>query len=379
MARPSNRLTAVKVRSSQAPGYYADGGGLYLQVSPTGSKSWVFRYQRHGKRRELGIGGLLTTPLATARALAEGMRRDLGEGREPIGRREAARTAAAGRMTFDQCCDAYISAHRHGWRNPKHGDQWASTLSTYASPHFGAADVASVDTAAILRALEPIWTTKTETGSRVRGRIERVLGWATTRGYRTGENPARWRGHLEHLIAKPSKIAPVQHFRAMPFADLPEFFRAIRDTPAGRALRYTILTASRTGEVTGMDMREVRGDVWTIPANRMKAGREHRVPLTAEAAALLPEAGRPFAMSENAMLYLVQRPAPKGYGLPYTVHGFRSSFRDWAAENGWAGDVVEMALAHTIKDKTEAAYRRGDLLDRRRELMRAWADFLTKP
>lgn len=368
------RLSARQVETL-GPGMHADGDNLYLQVTPSGARSWILRYRFSGKRREMGLGSVRLFGLADARRRALEARRLLADGIDPIAEREAAKPVSG--RTWGEAVDEFIDQMKHEWRNEGHLGQWIATLDAYGPDR--ALPVAKLDTEAVTACLAPIWTTKTETARRVRGRIERIWSAEKVRGTVAGENPARWRGHLEHLLAKPSKVAPVRHFRAIPFADVPAFYRAIRDTVAGRALRFTILTACRTGEVTGMDMAEVQGDTWIIPPERMKAGRQHRVPLTAAAAALLPESGQPFRLSENAMLYLLQRLPPKGYGLPFTVHGFRSSFRDWAAENGWAGDVVEMALAHTIKDKTEAAYRRGDLLDRRRGLMQAWADYLSTP
>lgn len=283
--------------------------------------------------------------------------------------------AAKGRL-WGQAVDDFIERMRPEWRGDAQARQWQSSLADYGPARD--MPVASITTDTVMACLSPIWTSKTETATRVRGRIERIWNAEKVRGTVSGENPARWKGHLEHLLARPSKVARVRHFRAMPFQEVPAFFRSLAgsESRTAKALRFTILTAARTGEVTGMNMGEVRGEVWTIPGERMKAGRQHRIPLTASALALLPRTGQPFKLSENAMLYLLQREPPKGRGLPYTVHGFRSAFRDWAAENGWPGDVCEMALAHTIRDETEAAYRRGDLLDRRRELMAAWEAYL---
>lgn len=365
------RLSARQVETV-GPGMHLDGDGLYLQVTPTGARSWILRYRFGHKRREMGLGSVRLFGLAEARKRALDARRLLADGIDPI----VARTAARGdtTRTWGEAVDDFIERMAPEWKSATHRAQWVATLETYGPSRKSL--VASIDTAAVMACLTPIWTTKTETATRVRGRIERVWAAERVRGTVAGENPARWRGHLALLLAKPSKVAKVRHHRAMPFADVPAFYRSLGDSKTDRAIAFTILTAARTSEVTGMDVAEVKGDVWTVPAERMKAGRIHRVPLVPAALALLPANGRPFAMSENTMLYRLQRPAPKGYGRPFTIHGLRSSFRDWAAENGWPGDVAEMALAHTIRDETEAAYRRGDLLDRRRELMQAWADYL---
>jgi len=379
MARPINRLSARAIQTLRNPGYYADGGGLYLLIGPTGAKSWVLRYQLRGRRREMGLGSAALVSLQEARSAALAQRKVLANGLDPLAERAAA--AAAGR-TFGECAGALIASLEAGWKNRAQADQWRQSLRDYGP----AADlpVESVDTAAVMACLQPIWATKTETANRVRGRIERVLDWARVHGLRTGDNPARWRGHLDKLLPKPSKVGKRRHHEAMPYADVPGFMARLaeRDGAARRALRFTILTAARTGEVTGADWPEfdLAAAVWTIPAERMKGGRAHQVPLTAAAIAILrglPRDRPPFALSENAMLYLVQKAPPKGYGLPFTVHGFRSSFRDWAAETTeFPNELVEMALAHAIRNRAEAAYRRGNLLERRRRLMEDWADYL---
>lgn len=375
MARGVNRLSArfvATVKGGDRLQSYPDGGGLYLQVTPGGSRSWVLRYKLAGRERYMGLGSAATFGLAEARERAQAARKLLADGIDPLEAKAAPR-AAQGR-TWGEAVDDFIARTRPEWKGQAQADQWTQSLRDYGPDR--AMRVADVDTEAVLACLSPIWTTKTETATRVRGRIERVWAAEKVRGSVKAENPARWKGHLAHLLARPSKVAKVRHFRAMPWADVPAFYRSLGSSKTAKALAFTILTAARTSEVTGMHMGEVRGEVWTIPAERMKAGRPHRVPLVPAAVALLPKSGKPFALSSMAMLNLLQEPAPKGRGLPFTVHGFRSSFRDWAAENGWPGDVVEMSLAHTIADKTEAAYRRGDLLERRRELMQAWAAFL---
>ncbi|WP_333628264.1 integrase arm-type DNA-binding domain-containing protein [Stenotrophomonas cyclobalanopsidis] len=379
MARPTNRLSARAAQTTTKAGYHADGGGLYLLVGPTGSKSWVLRYQRGGRRREMGLGPTQLVSLQEARASALQHRRLLLAGDDPIEARRVSRSAGT---TFGEAADAYIASHRAGWKNEAQAEQWEQSLRAYGPARD--TPVGNVDTHLVMACLRPIWTEKTVTATRVRGRIERVLDWAKVHGHRDGENPARWRGHLENLLPKPAKVSKPKHHDAMPYADVPAFMATLaeRDARSRRALQFVILTAARTSEVTGADWSEFDLDhrLWTIPAGRMKAGREHIVPLTDAAVALLKPLSRkepPFSLSENTMLYLVQKPAPKGLGLPFTVHGFRSSFRDWAAETtDYPNEVVEMAMAHAIKNKAEAAYRRGHLLDKRRPLMDAWAAYL---
>lgn len=350
-----------------------------MLIGPTGAKSWVLRYQIRKRAREMGLGSAALVSLQEARAAAIAQRRLLAQGLDPLEERKAA--AAVG-STFGECAEALIKSLEPGWRNDAQAEQWRQSLRDYGPR----ADmpIKDVDTAAVMACLQPIWATKTETASRLRGRIERVLDWARVHGLRSGDNPARWRGHLDKLLPKPTKVTKPRHHEAMPYAEVPAFMARLaeRDGAARRALRFTILTAARTGEVTGADWAEFdMGDaVWTIPAERMKGGREHRVPLSTAALAILrplPRDRPPFALSENAMLYLVQREPPKGYGLPFTVHGFRSSFRDWAAETTeFPNELVEMALAHAIRNKAEAAYRRGNMLERRRRLMEDWAAYL---
>ena len=378
VARPINRLSARAVQTINKRGYHADGGGLYLLIGPTGSKSWVFRYQRAGRRREMGLGPTSTLTLQDARSSANKQRKILIDGNDPINLRRTIKTAGA---TFGEACDAYIASHSSGWKNDAQANQWTQSLRDHGPKRNISID--EIDTAMVVTCLRKIWTIKTETASRVRGRIERVLDWAKVHGMRNGDNPARWRGHLENLLPKPSKVKKVNHHSAMPFADLPEFIEALiqRDGRSRKALIFTILTAARTEEVTGAAWSEfdLGRKLWVIPAARMKGGREHIVPLSEEALKIISRLDQgvpPFRLSENAMLYLVQKPNPKGFGLPYTVHGFRSSFRDWASETTKnPSEVVEMALAHTIRNKVEAAYRRGLLIDKRRNLMNDWAAY----
>jgi integrase len=297
MARAINRLSAVTVSRTKEPGMYADGGGLYLRVGPTGAKSWIYRYMADGKRHDMGLGPLNALSLAEARAKAAELRRMRVDGSDPLRTREAQQAAvkleAAKAMSFKQCAESYIQAHATGWKNAKHAAQWGSTLETYAYPVLGGLPVQGIETGLIMQVLEPIWATKAETASRVRGRIEAILDWATTRGYRQGENPARWRGHLNNLLPKRSKVAKVEHHAALPYAEMAEFMAALRkqEGMGTRALEFAILTAARTGEVIGTQWDEIdlTAAVWTIPGDRMKAGREHRIPLTDRAVAILKE------------------------------------------------------------------------------------------
>jgi integrase len=393
MARTIGKLTALAITQAKRRGYYGDGGGLFLQMSASGAKSWVFRFKESGRLREMGLGPAHTVSLAEARQKALECRKARLDGLDPIearrGKRIQAKLNAAKAMTFAACAESYIASHRAGWRNPKHAAQWPATLGTYVYPVFGLLPVQTVDVGLVMKAIEPIWVQKPETAGRVRGRIEAVLDWATARGYRQGENPARWRGHLENLLPKKSKVRRVEHHAALPYAEIGAFMAELRQQEgvAARALEFAILTAARTGEVIGAKWGEINLDarLWTVPAERMKTGNEHRVPLSDEVLAVLAEmrkirlsdhvfpggkAGRPI--SNMAMLMLLRRMGRGGL----TAHGFRSSFRDWAAERTtFPAEVAEMALAHTVSDKVEAAYRRGDLFQKRRRLSDAWAKF----
>lgn len=393
------RLTALRVEKIREPGRYADGRGLLLQVTrgPTGniSKSWLFRFERDGKERRMGLGSLTDVSLAQAREAADECRKLHRTGIDPIEHRKGVRVQAAldtaKTMTFDQCRDGYIAAHCAGWRNVKHASQWTNTLATYVTPVFGKLPVQTIDVALVMKVIEPIWSAKPETASRVRGRIEVILDWARVRGYRMGENPARWRGHLDHLLPPRSKVRKVKHHAALPYADLPAFMNALRDREAvaARALEFLILTASRTGEVLGATHDEIDfgAKAWTVPAARMKGGREHRVPLSDAAVALVKRmravrqndfifAGdRRDMLSNMAMLMLLDR---MGRG-DITAHGFRATFKTWASERAhFPREVVEAALAHVSGNKVEAAYQRGDLFDKRRRLMTAWTEFCSK-
>jgi integrase len=396
VARTTGRLTALKVARAKTPGMYADGGGLYLQVTERGA-SWLYRFMLNGRAREMGLGPLALFGLSDARAKALDARRLRHDGIDPIEARKAqrmrARLDAAKAMTFQQCAEAHIKAHRVGWRNGKHATQWEATLATYAGPIIGALPVQAIDTALVLKVLEPIWTVRSATASRLRGRIEAIVDWAKVRGYRGGENPARWRGHLDKLLPARSKVRKVEHHAALPYAELPGFLVALREHQgiAARALEFTILTAARTGEVIGARWSEVDllDKTWTVPAGRMKAGREHRVPLPARALAILEEmlahrhsddqflfpGGKPGQPLSNMAFLMLLRGMGRG---DLTTHGFRSSFRDWVAERtSFPSEVAEMALAHAVGNKVEAAYRRGDMFEKRRKLMEAWATFCT--
>jgi integrase len=395
--RSLHRLTARQIATINAKGRYADGGGLYLQVGPSRTKSWLFRFMLAGQAREMGLGAIDVISLAEARQRAQEARRNLQDGIDPIEARGAARTAerVAGTKAklFSQCAAEYIAGHRQSWRSEKHAAQWESTLRAHcypdppAAPAWRDVPISAIDTGMVLEVLEPIWKTKTETASRLRGRIETILDWATIRGYRDGLNPARWKGNLDKTLPRRSKVAKVRHHPALPFDELPAFMKSLRtyEGTAPRALELIILTATRTGEAIAAtwDEFDLRGHAWTIPAERTKSGREHKVALSGSAVALLralkasahsnlvfPGPSGRKALSNMACLALLDRMKRRDI----TVHGFRSSFRDWAAERtNFPRDVVEMALAHVIPDKTEAAYRRGDLFDKRRKLIEAWA------
>lgn len=398
MKQVQQALSARRVQTEKQPGYHCDGNGLYLQVSGTGTKAWIFRFKSPvtGKQREMGLGALGILPLAKARERAIECRQQMLTGLDPIEERNEGRRfqqlEQARAITFEQAAEQCIASKKHEWKNAKHKQQWTNTLTTYAYPTLGPLSVAALDTGLVLKVLEPIWTTKAETASRVRQRIETVWDWAKARGYVAGENPARLRGHLDKILSKTSKIKRVKHYPALPYKQINPFIATLRKqkgfTPL--ALEFLILTAARTGEVVGAKWGEIdlAEKLWTVPAERMKASKEHRVPLCKRAVELLtsiaserkPEefvfpgwkAGA--GLSNGAMLVLME----KMDNGQYTPHGFRSSFRDWAAEeaHGFQNETIEQALAHTIKNAVEAAYRRGDQLDRRRMLMDAWAKYV---
>jgi integrase len=390
----SNALTPLGVKNAK-PGRHADGGGLHLLVKESGARSWVYRFMLNGKSRDVGLGtaGPGGISLSDARSARDALRLKVKAGVDPLQERqqEAAEALAAAQatkvagITFKAVAEAYIGTNEASWRNDKHRQQWRNTLATYVYPVIGELPVAEVGTAHVLQILEPIWKAKAETASRLRGRIETVLDSAKARGYRQGENPARWRSHIAQILPVRAKLTRGHH-KALPYDTVPSFIGALhqRKAVAALALEFAILTAARTGEVIGAKWGEVDLEkaVWTIPASRMKAGKEHRVPLSPRAVEILKAmqelrkewlfpAARGGAMSGMAMSMLLRR-----MQVDVTVHGFRSSFRDWCAEStGYAHEVAEMALAHTIDNKVERAYRRGDLFDKRRLLMDEWAAY----
>jgi integrase len=392
MARGLHKLSVGTLRTRK-PGYFSDGGGLYLRVTAAGDdgevwRSWAGRYSLHGRAREMGLGPVAELGLAEVRELwHRELRPLLRKGLDPIEIRKAGRvaqaTAAARAMTVDQCIDSFYSAYHTTWRNPKHRQIWLSSLRKIFSPMIGGMPVAAVERSDIVRALQPHWSKAQDSALRTAWRLKTVLDWAIAAKYRTEPNPAQWSGGLEHLLPRSKTLGDTRH-AALPYRELPAFMDKLRasDRIAARALEFLILTAARTNEVLGACWSEIdiAAAVWTIPAERMKAGREHKVPIGVRGLALLqalPHTGeRIFPIGAVAMLRLL---APLGYG-EFTVHGFRSSFRDWAAEqSNFPRELAEMALAHAVGNATEQAYRRTDLLEKRRRLMGAWSDFLTRP
>jgi integrase len=401
MGRQINRLTALRVEKQSKPGLYPDGNGVYLQVTLGADdmprKSWLFRFRMQGRReRKMGLGAFPDVSLQGARDKASSARKLCKDGIDPVDARKAERAKAkladTRSMTFNQCAKAYITAHRAGWRNVKHAAQWTSTLETYASPTFGTLPVQAIDVGLVTKVLEPIWSTKSETASRLRGRIEAVLDWAKVHGYRTGDNPARWRGHLDQLLPARTKVRRVEHHAALPYREMGTFMPALREREAlaARALEFAILTAARTGEVINArwDEIDLQAKVWTVSAERMKAGREHRVPLSGSAVGILERmqqvrqndhifpGERRASLSNMSFLMLLRRMDRDDL----TTHGFRSTFRTWAAEcTTYPREIAEAALAHVVGDATEQAYQRGDVFEKRRKLMDAWATYCTKP
>ena len=385
------KLTAKEVAKLRKQlGFHPDGGGLYLRVKQNKrgerSASWIYRY----KRCDLGLGPLDSVSLAQARQKAADGRKQRLENIDPIAAKRAAQAAEtlekARAISFDECVELFLAPREKGWKNAKHRQQWQSTLKTYASPAFGRVPVADVNTSLVLKAIEPIWLSKPETASRLRGRIERILSWAKVRGYRTGENPALWRGHLDQTLPPPNKGK--RHHKALPYTELPAFLIELRSRPAtaARALEFVILTAARTGEVIGVTWEEIDLGIktWVVPAPRMKAERAHIVPLSDAAMAVLgriegPRTGPIFweecsgqPLSNMSMLMLLRRMRC----TDVTTHGFRSTFRDWVAEQtDFADPIAEAALAHESGDATERAYRRSTFLAKRRRLMDAWGEF----
>jgi integrase len=392
MGTLGNRLTDVRCRAAGV-GIHGDGAGLALQVQPGAHgnrRNWIFRYMIAGRARTMGLGSYPDITLRRAREKAQECRRLKVEGIDPIEHKHAARAslrrAAAKRQapTFDECASAYVASHGDAWV-ARHTHEWTRSVKAHVSPVFGDIPVDRIDTALVCRALEPIWRSKTETASRLRGRIEAVLNWAQTRGHRAGENPARWKGHLQHILTRPK--APPVHFASMPYSEVPGFMAQLRvsELTSAYALQFLILTAARSGEALGArwDEIDVAGRTWTIPANRMKAGKEHRVPLSRAAVEVLERVrvvqtseyvfpgltrSRMSASSLNAFLYRIE--------CPFTVHGFRSSFRDWCAERtNYPREICEQALAHRTGSAVELSYRRTDYFAQRAKLMQSWSDF----
>lgn len=396
MAR--NKLTATQIRAATTPGKIGDGDGLYLNVAKGGSKSWVFVYIRGGRRREMGLGAFSSgtghTSLADARTKAEEVRGILGRDGDPFNEMAARRSRQVA-VTFAEVVKSFLTTKEGSWRNEKHQAQWGMTLGQAYCSSLLKKPIDSISTHDVVSVLEPHWREKHETASRLRGRLEKVLDYATVRGLRSGENPARWKGHVEHLLPKPTAEQRLKrgHHAALPFADAAAFLERLR-TKGGlsaKALEFLILTAARTGEALGATWEEIDLDrgVWTVPGARMKAGRDHRVPLSTPALELLHRLrrgsstglifagaakGRPLSNTS-----LIKALASAG-GVEFTLHGFRSTFRDWVSEEtNFPSELAEAALAHLVGDEVERAYRRGDALEKRRQLMEAWATFITAP
>lgn len=393
MPKKAKELRAIAVKKITKSGLHAVGGvaGLLLQVTDTGARSWILRTMVGSKRRDIGLGGFPDVTLAQARDKARELKEKIKEGIDPVEERRAAKErlklAQANSITFDEAVEQVLAIRKVEYKNAKHIAQWKSTLETYASPIIGKLPVSDIEKGHILQILQPIWTKKTETASRVRGRIENVLSWATASDYRTGENPARWKGHLDQLLSKPNKTKNVKHHKAIPWQNIGAFMRDLkqREGIAAKALEFLILTAARSGEVRGAIWDEIdfNSRLWVIPANRMKAGKEHQVPLSDKAIKLLEALPR---MDNDEHLFPAPRSGPlsdmsisavtKRMKVEAVPHGFRSTFRDFCEENtNFSHNVAEMALAHTIGNKVEAAYRRGDLLAKRTKLMQTWAKY----
>jgi integrase len=376
MAHLVDQLTALRVQREKRPGMHVDGKGLYLHVGKSGTKSWIFRYMLDGRRHEIGLGSIHDVGLSEAREKAREARKLKSDGIDPLVAKRTSRAekraAQAGAVTFAQCAESYMVAKRAGWRSLVHARQWRSSLTVYAFPVIGALPVAAIDTPHVLKVLQPIWETKNETASRVRNRIELILDYAKASGFRdSATNPAAWRGHLDQLLSKPSKVQRGTHYAALPYRDVPALVSELRQCKGvgARALEFTILTAARSAEVIECAAHEFDGDIWTVSGERMKSGREHRAPLSVPALALVDAVSG--YVPHKAMRKLLRTIRPGA-----TVHGFRASFSTWAAEQtSFPNHIIEQALAHTVGSEVERAYRRSDLLDKRRELMTAWANF----
>lgn len=392
MARETHRLNALKIKNLNLKGWYPDGLGLYLQVSNTGSKSWVFRYTRDGKAHWHGLGSFEgKNNLSAARESATRCRQMLRDGKDPITWKKALqhkeKADLARLVTFDACSEQYISAHQMKWKSTKHASQWRNTLETYASPYIGQVPIHDVDVTLVMRVLEPIWKEKTETANRVRSRIELVLDWATARQYRSGDNPARWRGHLDKLLPSPRSISPVKHHASLDYRQVPDFYGDLlkSDSLASSALRFIILTGVRSSEGRGARWEDIsfKDSIWRIPGDRMKSGRPHNVPLVKATIELL-EAVKgldttfvfPGLKAGTGLTEATLRKLLRTHHDSATIHGFRSTFRTWTEEQtSFPHGVAEAALAHVINDQTVAAYQRGDLFDKRKLLMSDWVDY----
>jgi integrase len=391
MPRLTQRLSSVKVQQLKERGWYPDGQGLYLQISAANTKSWVFRFTRDGKQRWHGLGAISNlNSLKEARLAAEQCRDNLRRGIDPIEHKQQLqqerRLTEAARMTFTNCAQMYIDRHQHGWKNAKHLTQWRNTLQTYAFPVIGDLPVQDIDVQQILNIVEPIWHTKTETANRVRQRIELVLDWATAMGFKEGVNPARWRGHIEKLLPKPSKVKPVEHHKAMHYEDVPKLFAKLAQTQtvASSLLQSTILTAARSSEIrlAKWEELELTQATWEVPIVRMKNRRPHRVPLSPELVELLSELPQnssfifPNSSGKKSVTEAAVRKLLKSLAPDVTLHGFRSSFRDWCAEQTeFPRELAEKALSHSLSSQVEAAYQRGDMFEKRRTLMSAWSNY----
>ncbi|CAG9269013.1 integrase [Burkholderia cepacia] len=400
MPKVAKELGALAVSRLKEPGSYPVGKvpGLYLQVASPTARSWILRVKIGDRRREIGLGPYPAVSLKDAHTKAQIERDKIRAGVDPVLERKAAesalRAAHASEITFAEAARQFIASRAHGWKNAKHGDQWRNTIAEYADPILGKMLVRHITREHVLRVLDPIWTTKTETASRLRGRIENVLDWARVKGYRDGENPALWRGNLDHLLAKPSAIAKVRHHPALPYQDMEAFMKRLRaiDATGARCLEFTILTAARSGEARGARWSEFDLDsgVWRVPPERMKLKKEHRVPLPADVVTFLKALPRSDPDDQDALVF----PSPRGkvfsdmtllqvvrrLEVPATPHGFRSTFRDWAGEyTNHPRELIEVALAHIPGDQSEMSYWRGDALERRRQLMADWAAFISRP
>ena len=394
MPKVARELSPLAINKLTTPGTHAVGGvaGLSLRVYDAGQRAWVLRTMVAGKRREFGLGGYPTVLPASARDRARATLDKIFAGLDPTEekqrQRSALRAAKAKAVSFGKVAEQYIAQHEAGWKNPKHAAQWTSTLTTYAYPVIGPVTVANVDTPLVLKVLEPIWTEKTETASRLRGRIEAILDYATAKGLREGPNPARWKGHLALTLPSKRRVAPVEHHKSIPVTEMPSFMEQLRQISgvSARALEFLTLTAARSGEVRGMEWNEVDlvNKIWVVPAIRMKARREHRVPLSDAAVLILNRmkqetsgllvfpGAKGKALSDMSLTSVMRR-----MEIGAVPHGLRSSFRNWTAEmTAYPNEVAEMALAHTVSNAVEAAYRRGDLFEKRRRMMEEWAEFL---